>query len=298
MTSSFLGCCEIGLVVPFSGNRYKKICRVGDGYHGQVYKTIDKADDNKIVALKVIDLQKANYERAIQEVRNHHKLNHPNVIKLRGVYVRSNRYVYLVMDFAELGNMEEFLVNKRGGILNENMARYFFKQIIEGVKYCHEQGIVSRDIKLTNILVQTNRETEELLPTIKLCDFGFSCDCNKSKTKSCVGTPEYAAPEIIHAEGDEPYDGFKVDAWSCGVVLFNLVTGHQPFSGTKLGDSYKMTKGDSFIDRILNVDYTFPPNVNLTDDCINLLQGCFVADPAKRMSIGEILRHPWITHQQ
>eukprot|EP00210_Caulerpa_lentillifera_P005915 g5655.t1 len=298
MTSSFLRSCEVGLGVPFSGNRYKKICRVGDGFHGQVYKTIDKADDNKIVALKIIDLQSANYERAIQEVRNHYKLDHSNVIKLRRVYVRSDRYVYLVMDFAELGNMEEFLVSKRGGILNENMARYFFKQIVEGVKYCHEQGIVSRDIKLTNILVQTNRETGEQLPTIKLCDFGFSCDVNQSETKSCVGTPEYAAPEVILAEGDEPYDGFKVDTWSCGVVLFNLITGYQPFSGTKLGDSYDTSKGNSFVDRILNVDYTFPADVNLTDDCVNLLQGCFVADPQERMSIDEILEHPWVTHQQ
>ena len=186
--SRFLRDCNLlsgsVLYIRHSDNRYKKICQVGEGYGGRVVKAVDKQDAD-LVALKIIDLKGANYSRAVQEVRNHAKLCHQNVIKLRQVYLRSDRYVYLVLDYAELGDLQKFLLEKRGGRLPENMAKYFFRQIIFGIQYMHNEGIVSRDIKLTNILVQTNKDTDEQLPTIKLCDFGFSCDCSYSVTK-CV----------------------------------------------------------------------------------------------------------------
>ena len=168
--------------VPYSDNRFKKICRVGEGYGGRVVKSVDKQSGD-LVALKIIDLKQANYARAVAEVRNHSKLNHRNVIKLRQVYLRSERFVYLVLDYADLGDLQQFLLEKRSGILPENMAKYIFRQIVEGVHYIHSQGIVSRDIKLANILVLSNNNSVEQLPTIKLCDFGFSHDCNESETK-------------------------------------------------------------------------------------------------------------------
>lgn len=176
----FLRKCGILVQLTHSGEHYKKICPVGEGYGGRVYKSADKLGGDT-VALKVINLKTANQERAIQEVRNHNKLQHPNVIRLRHVYQR-NSFVYLVLDYADLGDLQQFLLEKRGGILPENMAKYFFIQILRGIEYMHSKGIVSRDIKLTNILVQTNKESEEQLPTIKLCDFGFSCDTNENKT--------------------------------------------------------------------------------------------------------------------
>ena len=111
-----------------------------------------------------------------------------------------------------------------------------------------------------------------------------------------MGTPEYVPPEIIDADDVNPYDGFKVDSWSCAVVLFNLVTGHQPFSGIKIGGKYDKMTADTFLHKILAVDYSFPPDVSLSEDCISLIKGCLVKDPEKRMSIADILKHPWL-HQ-
>ena len=109
-----------------------------------------------------------------------------------------------------------------------------------------------------------------------------------------MGTPDYAPPEVIVADGTEEYDGYKVDAWSCAVVLFNLVTGHQPFSGIKIGGKYDKITVDSVIDNVLAVEYSFPLDVHLSNDCISLIQGCLVKDPEKRMSVAEILKHPWL----
>lgn len=292
MSNSFLRQCGILAQLTYCGEHFKKICQVGEGYGGRVFKTADKLGGDT-VALKVINLKTANRERAVEEVRNHMKLHHHNIIRLRQVYQR-NSFVYLVLDYAELGDLQQFLLEKRGGVLPENMAKYFFIQIVKGIEYMHSQGIVSRDIKLTNILVQTNKDDEEQLPTIKLCDFGFSCDCTTDKTTACVGTPEYVPPEVIQANGVAAYDGFKVDAWSCAVVLYNLVTGYQPFSGNKIGAKHDKKKATCFISKILNVDYTFPTNVHLSRECISLIEGCLVRNPKDRMSIEDILRHPWL----
>lgn len=292
MSSSFLRQCGILAQLSYCGEHFKKICQVGEGYGGRVFKTADKLGGDT-VALKVINLKTANRERAVEEVRNHMKLHHHNIIRLRQVYQR-NSFVYLVLDYAELGDLQQFLLEKRGGVLPENMAKYFFIQIVRGIEYMHSQRIVSRDIKLTNILVQTNKDDQEQLPAIKLCDFGFSCDCNKAQTTFCVGTPEYVPPEVIKADGAHPYDGYKVDAWSCGVVLYNLVTGHQPFSGNKIGAKYDKVKRDSFVSKILRVDYSFPTDINLSAGCVSLIQGCLVCDPKARMSIADILKHPWL----
>lgn len=76
-----------------------------------------------------------------------------------------------------------------------------------------------------------------------------------------VGTPDYLAPEVIQCEGLKNYEGQKVDVWSCGVVLYNLVTGYQPFSGVKIGENHKKVRYHELIMRIVNADYSFPPEV-------------------------------------
>jgi len=145
-----------------------------------VVKSVDKKTGD-VVALKIIDLKESKRDRVIAEVANHSKLCHENIINLREVFVKQDRYVYLVLDYADLGDMQQFLIQKRGGVLPENMAKYFFRQIVKGVQYMHSLEIVNRDIKLSNILVLTDKDSDEQLPIVKLCDFGFSCDC-KTKT--------------------------------------------------------------------------------------------------------------------
>lgn len=114
--------------------------------------------------------------------------------------------------------MFDYIVSKRK--LTELEACKFFQQIISGVDYLHQLGIVHRDMKPENLLLDHNGQ-------IKLVDFGLSNTFkdNETLTTAC-GSPCYAAPEMI--SGD-PYHGAKVDIWSCGVILFAMVCGYLPF---------------------------------------------------------------------
>jgi len=109
--------------------------------------------------------------------------------------------------------------------LKEDVAKSVFKQIIEAIKYCHSKRILHRDIKLDNILLS-------LEGVVKICDFGVSKIVNPGErmTEQC-GTPAYIAPEILVDKG---YEGFAIDIWSAGVVLFAMLYGTVPFKANNM----------------------------------------------------------------
>lgn len=106
-----------------------------------------------------------------------------------------------------------------------------FKQLIEGIGYCHSKNILHRDIKLDNILLAWNGE-------VKICDFGVSKVVRKGEimTEQC-GTPAYIAPEILIDKG---YEGFSVDIWSAGVVLYAMLYGTVPFKANNMSELQKI----------------------------------------------------------
>lgn len=106
--------------------------------------------------------------------------------------------------------------------MGEDQARFFFKQLCESLKYIHSQGIVHRDLKLDNILIDDRNN-------LKLIDFGFSiCVDKDQKLKIFCGTPSFMAPEIVQKKD---YNGFATDIWSLGVILFVMLSGGYPFKG-------------------------------------------------------------------
>ena len=154
------------------------------------------------------------------------------------------------------------------------MAKSVFKQLIEGIQYCHSKSILHRDIKLDNILLSSNGE-------IKICDFGVSklVKGDEKMTEQC-GTPAYIAPEILLDRG---YQGFGIDIWSAGVVLYAMLYGTVPFKANNMSELQKM---------ILKAKYSL-------QDCISkeardMLRCLLEKDPAKRISVTNILKHPWM----
>src|ERR1700735_1595056 len=101
--------------------------------------------------------------------------------------------------------------------MTENKARYYFKQIINGIEYCHQNLVTHRDLKPENILVDEN-------DVLKIADFGLSNLMKDGKflTTSC-GSPNYASPEIV---GGKIYEGALIDVWSCGVILYAMLAGY------------------------------------------------------------------------
>jgi serine/threonine protein kinase len=130
------------------------------------------------------------------------------------------RELYLVLEYVEGGELFDFLVN--GGRMPPQRALAYFKQIIAGLNYAHTFSIVHRDLKPENILIQSIDP-----PIIKIADWGMAAfNPPSSQLGTSCGSPHYASPEIVNGE---KYCGPMSDIWSCGVILFALLTGRLPF---------------------------------------------------------------------
>ena len=166
------------------------------------------------------------------------------------------------------------------GRVSENKARQYFQQLVDGVDFCHKKGVAHRDLKPENLLVDKNGD-------IKITDFGFSSmkgiDVNTGLLFTQCGTPDYCAPEIIDADkAKNGYTGAKVDAWSCGIILYALLTGRLPFVEQDT---------DRLYDLILRCDVRYPDTIS--PSARDLLENLLVRDPAKRFDFTKVKRHPW-----
>lgn len=210
---------------------------------------------------------------------NHRELSgHPHIVRFDEVFLTST-HLGISMEYAAGGELFDRIVKKSR--FSEDEARYFFQQLIAGVAWCHRQGVCHRDLKLENTLLDGKPA-----PKLKICDFGYSKSALfDSQPKSTVGTPAYIAPEVLSRK---QYDGEIADVWSCGVTLYVMLVGAYPFEDP--GDPRNFRKT---IQRIMGVKYTFPSGLQLSRECHDLMARIFIANPAQRISIEGIKKHPW-----
>lgn len=157
--------------------------------------------------------------------------------------------------------------------MQEQEACRFFQQIISGVEYISKLGIVHRDLKPENLLIDFDNG-------IKLVDFGLSNTYKQGELlKTACGSPCYAAPEMI---AGKRYHGTMVDIWSCGVILFALLSGFLPFEDPNTSSLYK---------KILSADYQLPSFVSA--EASDLIKRILTTDPCQRITIEAIKEHPW-----
>ncbi|XP_062499317.1 serine/threonine-protein kinase SIK2-like isoform X2 [Corticium candelabrum] len=229
------------------------------------------------VAIKVIDksqLDAENLRKVYREVEIMKKLRHAHIVRLYQE-METERMLYLVTELASGGEIFDHLVAH--GRMTEREARKKFWQIVSAVHYLHTKGIVHRDLKAENLLLDGNLN-------IKLADFGFSnyFDVN-GHLKTWCGSPPYAAPELF--EGRE-YVGPEVDIWSLGVVLYVLVCGALPFDGSNL---------PNLRSRVVAGRFRIP--FFMSQDCENLVRHMLVVDPGKRCTMDKLLKHKWMTEE-
>ncbi|KAL2842223.1 hypothetical protein BJY01DRAFT_249172 [Aspergillus pseudoustus] len=196
-------------------------------------------------------------------------IEHPNVISLYDVWENRGE-LYLVLEYVEGGELFDY-VSKHGPLPEEEAVR-LFRQIIAGLGYCHRFNICHRDLKPENILLDGNHN-------IKLADFGMAAlqPAGHWLNTSC-GSPHYAAPEIIYGR---KYRGDKADIWSCGIILYALLTGFLPFDGGDLHTTLQLVRKG---------DYMIPPNVS--DEAADLIQRILQKKPEDRISMREMWKHP------
>ena len=195
---------------------------LGEGTFGKVKLGI-YIPTNEKVAIKVIEkarmTDKDDIIRLKREFDMLSKFNHPNVILVTEIFESADSY-YSVMEYCEMGELFNYIVNKKR--LSENESSFFYYQIIQGLEYIHSLGIVHRDLKPENLLLSK----EHLL---KIIDFGLSNYFTKGQKEllsTPCGSPCYASPEMV---AGKKYDGMKIDVWSTGIILFAMLCGYLPF---------------------------------------------------------------------
>ncbi|CAN0919755.1 CBL-interacting serine/threonine-protein kinase 5 [Linum grandiflorum] len=157
-----------------------------------------------------------------------HRIKHPNVVELKEVMATKSK-IFFVMEYVRGG---ELFAKVEKGKLDEDVARKYFQQLISAIDYCHSRGVSHRDLKPENLLLDENGN-------LKVSDFGLSAlpeqIWNDGLLHTQCGTPAYVAPEVLRKKG---YDGAKADIWSCGVILFVLLSGYLPFLHENLMKMY------------------------------------------------------------
>ncbi|GAB4850589.1 CBL-interacting serine/threonine-protein kinase 25 [Ancistrocladus abbreviatus] len=248
---------------------------LGQGTFAKVYygKNITTHES---VAIKVVSKEQVRkacmMEQIKREISVMRLVRHPNVVELKEVMATRGR-IYFVMEYVKGG---ELFAKVSRGKLKEDLARKYFQQLISAVDFCHSRGVYHRDLKPENLLLD---EEENL----KVSDFGLSALPEQLRQDGLLhtqcGTPAYVAPEVLRKKG---YDGAKADIWSCGVILFALLSGFLPFQDENLMRMYR---------KIFKAEFEFPPWI--TADAKRLISKLLVVDPDKRISISRIMEYPW-----
>ncbi|KAG2315822.1 hypothetical protein Bca4012_066669 [Brassica carinata] len=220
---------------------------LGEGNFGKVKFAKDTVSDRPF-AVKIIDksrISHLNFSLQIKrEIRTLKMLKHPNIVRLHEV-LASKTKIYMVMECVMGGELFDRIVSK--GKLSETEGRKMFQQLTDGISYCHSKGVFHRDLKLENVLLDANGH-------IKITDFGLSALPQHFRDDGLLhttcGSPNYVAPEVLANRG---YDGAASDIWSCGVILYVILTGCLPFDDRNLAVIYqKICKGDPPIPRWLS----------------------------------------------
>ncbi|KAK4256529.1 hypothetical protein QN277_006239 [Acacia crassicarpa] len=255
---------------------YEITTTLGTGSFGKV-KLAKHIHSHQLFALKIIDKNKiVQLDIAHQikrEIATLKLLKHPNIVRLHEV-LASKTKIYMVLEYVNGGELFDRIASK--GRLKEAEGRKLFQQLIDGVSYCHNKGVFHRDLKLENVLVDAQGN-------IKITDFGLSALPQHIRADGLLhttcGSPSYVAPEVLANRG---YDGATSDTWSCGIILFVILTGYLPFEDRNIVVLYqKISKGDVRIPKWLS------PGAQ------NLLRRILDPNPLTRITLAGIKGDEW-----
>ena len=249
------------------------IDQIGKGAFGEVRKALH-LESGEFRAVKIVYKHECSAEeqkKILKEVDILRQLDHPNIIKIYEFF-EDTKFMYIIMELAQGGELFDKIQNVHH--FSERKAAEIFQQILSGVNYLHKHSIVHRDLKPENILFDGE--------ILKIVDFGTSRNFDsKKKMKNCHGTPYYIAPEVLNECYNE-----KCDVWSCGVILYILLSGVPPFNGAN---------DDEILDAVMKGKYTFdiPEFRSLSSYAKQLIRKMLTYNPKDRISIEEALTDEW-----
>ena len=266
---------------------YKQLNCLGESEGSAVYRVQNNYTE-EIRAMKIIkkstesmntsdDNQKKEDNEIGNEIKILRSLDHPNILKIFEFFSNKDSYT-IITEFCSGGDLFQEIVDK--GPFDEKYCSIVLYQILSAINHCHANHIIHRDLKPENILIVDKDKNG--YPRIKICDFGTSQIFEKGKVqRKILGSPYYMAPEIYEKNYNE-----KCDLWSCGIILYILLSARPPFGGEEDSEIIDSVKLGIY-------DLESPPFNKLTEDCIDLLTKLLTRDPKQRISAQEALAHKW-----
>ena len=264
---------------------YKKKKFLGEGSFATVYLVQNRITE-AIRAMKIINKSSNTSEEDEKEIINEINIlkimDHPNILKIFEFYSSKESYS-IVTEYCSGGELFQEITEN--GPFNEKYSAYVMFQIFSSINYCHNMNIIHRDLKPENILIIEKNKYN--FPRIKICDFGTSKMVEKGAVqRKLVGSSYYIAPEVIKKNYNE-----KCDIWSCGVILYILLSGRPPFPGDDDREIMENVKKGKY-----NLDCS--PFDKVSKSVKDLIRKLLVMDKDKRMSAQEALHHPWFKEQK
>ena len=245
---------------------------LGKGAFGSV-RIVTRKEDKKIYAMKSVNIGKLDNkekEAALNEVRILASLNHPNIIGYKeAFYDEPSKTLNIVMEYADDGDIAQKIKEnlKRRLRFEESTLWEWIIQILEGLKYLHDNKIMHRDLKCANIFLMKNGQ-------LKIGDLNVSKLTKNNMARTQTGTPFYLSPEIWK---DLPYD-YKCDIWSVGCIIYELCTSRPPFRGTSLKELCHNVMTGYYL-----------PISGFSNDMREIISKMLVVDPKRRASTDELL---------
>ncbi|POM69180.1 STE/STE11 protein Kinase [Phytophthora palmivora] len=262
---------------------------IGEGTFGKVYKGLNVVT-GELFALKEIDIhsspnddQVTQMQKLGEEISLMNNLSHKHIVRYKGSH-RSANHFYIFMEYVPGGSIASML--KQFDAFREDLIRIFTRQIVQGVVYLHQMGIIHRDIKGANVLVNEQGVS-------KLADFGCSKQIPQMLTtsleeslRSIRGSIPWMAPEVVKQTGH----GYKADIWSIGATVIEMATAKHPWPHCHNGLAAMYTIAMA----------TAPPPLpeHLSPEAKSFLQRCFCIDPEERATAVELAEHAFLAEKR
>eukprot|EP00916_Digyalum_oweni_P015104 GHVL01024630.1.p1 GENE.GHVL01024630.1~~GHVL01024630.1.p1 ORF type:complete len:861 (+),score=107.62 GHVL01024630.1:31-2613(+) len=258
--------------------------KFGQGQFGVVYKVMEKVSGS-LRCCKTISKNKSNAppEQIENEIGVIKVLDHPHIVRLFECF-EDYHNIYMIFELCEGQELLALLLEhcRNHKSISEYMASHMMHSIISAVSHCHKNRIMHKDLKPENVIIDTSRGTESGDIFLKIIDFGLAeMFVPGTMSNISAGTPYYMAPEVFSRQFN-----YKCDVWSCGIIMYLMLTGHLPFDAPDKEAYAKVVKRQTV---------SFPPDLfkHVSSEAVDLIKHMLTKDPNCRPSASEALQHPW-----